>query len=106
MVMDGHALSYPALLRALDLANEYAGFVDVQILIFSRPEAPTNVLKYLPVSDFRFAEDLSTAALVPLDLEDDEEDEEEDDDDEDDDIKIQRPITKKVKNVTLSLELF
>ena len=92
VVIEGDYLSYEALVRALDMMNEYAEHVDLQVLIFTRRDKPTNVLRYLPVSEFRFADRHTTAALIPLDLdeEDDaedmeqEEEEETDEDDEDD----------------------
>ena len=82
IVLEGECLSLAGLKRAMDMMNEYAGFVEIVGAVHSVNEEPKNKIKYVPVQDFRLAKEEKTAALI--DLENDDEDDDEDDDDEED----------------------
>lgn len=97
VVIEGESLSLNALHRVLDLCNEYSANMPITIAIHSTDSDPKNIIRYLPVNDFRFSEDYKHAALIDFDYdedededEEDEDDEEEDDDDDDDDENIPR----------------
>ncbi len=110
IVVQGEALSLAAAHRVLDLCDTYAHYVPVTIAVHSSDSQPRNIIQYLPLEDFRFAEDIRHAALVDLDLDDDAEDgevvdeAEEEGDDEPEQINFSTP--KNPKKITIRFENF
>ena len=105
VVVEGEALSLSGLHRVLDLCHEYSRFIPVTIAVHSSNSDPRNVIRYLPVEDFRYAEDVKHAALIDLDLDEDEDDDVDDEEDEDEDeeqIDFSTP-QKRPKKFTISV---
>lgn len=83
VVIEGESLSLNALHRVLDLCNEYCAYMPITIAIHSTDSDPKNIIRYLPVRDFRFSEDYKHAALIDFDYAEDEDEDEDEEDDED-----------------------
>ena len=84
-VLEGEALSFQGLCRALSLVDEYSVVVPVFIAIHSTKGSCRNVIRYLPVSDLGFGAAWRTAALIDINdnVDDDVDDIDEDDDTDD-----------------------
>ncbi len=82
VVVEGEALSLNGLHKVIDLCSEYESFLPITIVVHTSDTKPKNIIRYLPVQDFRFAEDYKHAALIDYDLDDGDEEEEEDEDED------------------------